>query len=97
MYVLDGIEDYNTDEEDDILAPRSCQKVDLFHWFQNLPLGKTIELRHIVSRLIIHATFVFNNKDFEKFSEFVRLKYLKIEKSNSLRYENSLMDHFYHN
>ena len=72
LFVLDENEyDQDVDADDDT-ETRSWQKHDIFHIFKNLPLGLKIALRHIVSRLLIHATFVFNKEDFEIASSFVQ-------------------------
>ena len=72
LLVLDEDEyDQDVDADDDT-ETRSRQKHDIFHIFKNLPLGLKIALRHIVSRLLIHATFVFNKEDFEIVSSFVQ-------------------------
>ena len=102
--LLHDLGDDDEDEGVDIMLkdlfeyiPRSRQKEDIFHWFQDVPLGKLEPLRHIILRLLIHATFVPNDEDFERVKAFLRDK-LHLECANDeIELENALLDHFYHN
>lgn len=87
LYYCDNFDELEMDEEES--RTRNRQKHDLFHQFQNLPMGKKVELRHIVSRLLIHATFIFNNEDFERVANHVS-KFIKVPKSNHVEYGSLL-------
>ena len=81
------------DEGDDNY--RSRKKEDIFHWFQNLPIGKRVLARPIISRLLIHATFIFDKEDFGKIEKFLQTNKKIIMSDPS--YTNKVMRHFYHN
>jgi len=76
------------EEEEDL--PRSRDKSDIFHIFQNLPLKRRSPVRPLLSRLLIHATFYFDQEDFDKVAKYLA------EKKYILTTEMLLRD-FYHN
>lgn len=86
-------DDYYLDEGDDDLRGR--QKHDIFHQFKALPLGKLEPRRSIISRLLIHATFVFDAEDFQKIEQHVQKK-KKINPDDD-SYLDKLMEDFYFN
>ena len=86
---------YFIGEEDG--TPRCRQKEDIFHQFQNLPIGKSEPLYFLVSRLLILATFLFDADDFEKIESHVQ-KGLGVSKDlDRDKYDAALLNHFYHN
>lgn len=87
--------DEDDDSEGDDGFYRSRSKEDIFHQFQNLPIGKLEPLRSIVSRLLIHATFIFHDEDFCKIEEHLQNK--KGFDKNDPIYLDKLMNHFYFN
>ena len=66
---------------------RSRKKEDLWHQFNDIPLGRTCPIKTAISRLLIHATFVFCTEDYDIVTEFLAAT------------ENiqDFMDHFYWN
>ena len=90
----DGIEI----DEDDKYAPRNRQKHDLFHKFQELPMGMRDEHRFFVSRLLIHATFEFDIDDKDQIYCYLRRSKPHLFLSSSeVDVDVKLMEHFYHN
>jgi hypothetical protein len=74
---------------------RSRSKEDIFHQFQNCPISKLEPLRPVVSRMLIHATFIFHNDDFIKIEEY--LKTSKGFNESDPKYYEKIMKDFYHN
>jgi hypothetical protein len=70
---LDDDEDDCSVADDDLL-PRSRDKSDLFHIFQNLPLPIKCHVRALISRLLIPATVTFDAEDFDKVAGHVAKK-----------------------
>eukprot|EP00957_Ditylum_brightwellii_P206561 15349005-Ditylum_brightwellii.AAC.1 len=87
----DDIEPLFNDDE----VYRSRQKEDIFHQFKNLPLMKTEPLRHMVMRLLMHATFVFHEEDFFMIEKYLQ-KYKNFDENDN-KYLQKIMDHFYFN
>ena len=69
---------------------RSREKSDIFHIFQNLPLPRVCSIRPILSRLLVHATFVFDADDFESVSKF-------LASQKGLSNQSDILKHFYFN
>jgi len=82
-----GLGNSESDEED---LPRSRDKSDIFHIFQNIPLAKKSSVRPLISRLLIHATFYFDQDDYDKVSRYLA------EEKGIVTTEMLLRD-FYHN
>jgi len=53
------------DDDDDTLFPRSRGKEDIFHQFQDLPLGKICPARPFVSEMLIYSTFRMDEERFK--------------------------------
>jgi hypothetical protein len=93
----DGMEENFHDGDNDstngeaTFKARSCDKSDVFHIFQNLPLPKKkCPVRTLISRLLIHATFTFDNEDFEKVAAY-------LAKKCGIDTMEGLLEHFYFN
>lgn len=69
---------------------RSRMKADIFHVFQNNPLKHRDPVKHILSRLLIHSTFVADEEDFDLVAA-----HLKTAKGLASTFE--LLTDFYHN
>lgn len=80
------------DESDDGegCKPRSRQKEDVFHQFQDLPLPKTCPARHFITELNILATFRMDKKYYDPWAQHLAEK-------EGLVLQNDLMRHFIHN
>ena len=92
LIYADDIEPLFDDDE----VYRSRQKEDMFHQFKNLPLMKTEPLpRHMVMRLLIHATFIFHEEDFAKIEKYLQ-NHKNFDASDE-KYLQKIMDHFYFN
>ena len=79
-----------TYDPDDNSVNQSQKKEDLFHMLNALLLGKKVPIKSAVSQLLIHATFIFCEQDFNSVAEF--LKKTEIVDDNG-----QLLDHFYFN
>jgi len=76
---------------------RSRQKEDIFHQFKTLLdlISKKDPLRNTLSRLLIHATFIFHDEDFMKIETYLQGKMnFNINDSDYLK---KITDHFYFN
>jgi hypothetical protein len=82
------------DSFDDNEHYRSRQKEDIFHQFKILLdlIPKTEVLRNFLLRLVVHASFIFHEEDFERVEN--HLKATKFD-SNDPCYLQKLMDDFY--
>jgi hypothetical protein len=85
--------DYDSDDESDDEsiddgAPRSRDKSDIFHIFQNNPLTKDCPVRASVSRLLIHATFEFDVDDYKAVTSFLARRY-------GIKTVDDILRHFY--
>jgi hypothetical protein len=82
------------DESDDASiddgTPRSRDKSDIFHIFQNNPLPKDCPVRAAVSRLLIHATFEFDIDDYKTVTSFLARRY-------GIKTVDDILRHFYFN
>ena len=86
-----NVDTHNIDDNDSSGAvPRSRDKLDIFHIFDNLPLPRKCPVRTSISRLLIHATFEFDKDDFDEVT-----KYLAEHKG--IVTEDALLIHFYFN
>lgn len=86
------------DNDDDDSAPRNRGKVDVFHRFQDFPLGLRCEYRSIISRMIIHATFIFDKDDYCQIKiHLIEIIPWMAEDQSELATDLHLMNHFYHN
>lgn len=91
-FLLNSIDNFVDDFE---FEHRSRSKEDIFHQFKSLPINKSDVLRPTVIRMLIHATFIFDAKDFESIE-----KILQEEKAFDERdpdYHTKVMAHFYFN
>lgn len=93
LVFLDNLENTFDCEED----YRSRQKEDIFHQFKILLdlISKKEPLRNTISRLVIHATFIFHDEDFSKIEDY--LQRIKGFDQNDSGYLQKVMDHFYFN
>jgi len=76
---------------------RSRQKEDIFHQFKILLdlISKKDPLRNTLSRLVIHATFIFHDEDFNKIERYLQER-MNLHLDNP-DYLKKLTDHFYFN
>jgi hypothetical protein len=87
----DYVEDVESDDESvDNGSPRSRDKSDIFHIFQNLSLPKTCPVRASISRLLIHATFEFDVDDYKAVTCFLARK-------RGIKTLEDILRHFYFN
>jgi hypothetical protein len=57
--------DENPGDENPGRGPRSRHKKDIMHEFQDLPIPHYSPIKNCVSRLLIHATYLFDEDDYE--------------------------------
>lgn len=70
-FLLNSIDNFVDDFE---FEHCSRSKEDIFHQFKSLPINKSDVLRPTVIRMLIHATFIFDAKDFESIEKFFKKK-----------------------
>ena len=85
--IFESDEEYGTTIDEPL---RSRDKDDIFHVFQELPLGRKCPARPTISRLLIHATFQFDAEDFDNITRVLAMKY-------DIRIRVAILRHFYHN
>lgn len=71
-------------------GPYCRTKEDIFHKFKDLPLSKCCTIISIVQCLLIHATFIFNENDFEELAQVLVEKF-------GFTTKNELYNHFFFN
>ena len=59
-------------EDEENNSMRSRKKEDLWHIFNDIPLGKTCPVLAEIIWLLIHAIFVFCKEDYQVVTEFFR-------------------------
>jgi len=77
-------------DDDDGYKPRSRQKEDIFHQFQEIPLPKTCPGRHFMSELNILATFRMDKQYYDPWVNHLAEK-------EGLVLQSDLMNHLLHN
>lgn len=82
--ILDISDDVSKDDNN---AIRSRKKEDLWHQFNDLPLGRTCPVKAAISCLLIHATFIFCHEDYDIVTKFL----------SATEHVKSFIDHFYWN
>ena len=83
-------EDENSADGSVAEAIRSRDKNDIFHIFQEVPLGKKCPARPLIVRLLIHATYKFDDEDYANITRV-------LEEKHNIRGKVEVLRHFYHN
>jgi hypothetical protein len=78
----------STDDFDDLLD-KTRDKRDIFHVFDELPIPRNNPAKSLISRLLIHGTFLFDDEDYENVA-----KYMAEEKEIDSR-EDLLKDFYF--
>ena len=84
--------DDNDADNDDGEFSWGRKKHDLFHRFQSLPIGELCPLRSTVSKLLIHATFNFDDDDRKNIEKHLQQK--KGLDPSDEEYASTVMDRF---
>jgi hypothetical protein len=69
-----GDDDDDDDDDDPGRGPRSRHKKDIMHEFQDLPIPHDSPIKNCVSRLVIHATFLFDEDDYQAVCDYLAQK-----------------------
>jgi hypothetical protein len=89
-YLVDAV-DWDCADSVEVEPPiRSRQKSDLFHEFQDLPLSKKCPARQTIIRLIIQASFLFDQTDYKPWLSHLAKKHHIFDQVR-------LLENFYHN
>lgn len=89
---LDWIQDIEWGPDDEPEGfdshPRTRTKSDLWHEFHNLPMKKSCPAKTSTYELLIHASFIFTEEDYDKVTKFLLEKGIAVDELDEHYYFN---------